>query len=287
MQINGKEMRDYVREYQRLSEKYKREGINVHTREKIANDMGLSVQQADRYKKIYLLISEIQELIFTDQIGMSNVYPIASHNIAEQHEIYGILQSAIRDNYKMSRSCVMQIVSEYRNGKRIWDEIKPKCASYASRQSQKSVCQHKEAKTFTSFESSLDSIKKLTGDEFALWFANFLKATGYCNVKVTGASHDEGVDIIVQKDSINYCFQCKNQNRVYLSAFQEVFYGKPDNCNIPVVVTTGSIAKTAMLSGERHGIQSWDGKYLSKLIKDAQQLDEYSTDYLIDNFECK
>ena len=132
MQINGKEMRDYVREYQRLNEKYKREGINVHTREKIANDMGLSVQQADRYKKIYLLISEIQELIFTDQIGMSNVYPIASHNVAEQHEIYGILQSAIRDNYKMSRSCVMQIVSEYRNGKRIWDEIKPKCSSYVS-----------------------------------------------------------------------------------------------------------------------------------------------------------
>lgn len=271
MQTKGKDMRDYVREYQRLIEKYEREGIKVHTREKIAKDMGLSVQQADRYKKIYLLISEIQELIFSNQIGMSSVYPIASHTIVEQREIYSILQSAIRDNYKLSRSCVLQIVIEYRNGKRVWSEIKPKCFSYTSKQSQKSDSQHNATKIFTPFESSLDAIKKLTGDEFVLWFAHFLETIGYCSVKVIGASHDEGADIIAQKGSVNYCFQCKNQNRVYISAFQEVFYGKPDNCNIPVVVTTGTIAKTAMLSGERHGIQSWDGKYLAKLIKDSQK----------------
>ena len=82
MKIKGQEIREYVREYRRLIDKYKREGVKVHTRKRIANDMGLSVQQADRYKHIYSLISEIQELVYTDVIGMSNAYPIDSHSVA-------------------------------------------------------------------------------------------------------------------------------------------------------------------------------------------------------------
>lgn len=272
MQIKGQEMREYVREYQRLIDKYKLEGIKVHTRKRIANDMGLSVPQADRYKHIFLLISEIQELIFTDVTGMSSVYPIASHSVAEQYEIYSILQGAIKENYKMVRPCIAQIVNEYRSGKRFWSEIKPACFMYAPNLSPKAGSRNHTAETVCQLGSSLDVLKKLSGDEFVLWFAQFLKKTGYTRVEVIDASFDEGVDLIAQKDGINYCFQCKNQKkRVYLSAFQEVFYGKPDNCNIPVVVTTGSIAKTAMRSGERHGIQSWDGKYLAKLIGEAQQ----------------
>ena len=117
MGTKGQEMREYVREYQRLADKYKREGLKVHTRTLIANDMGLSVQQADRYKHIYLLISEIQELIFTNQIGMSSAYPIATHSVAEQYEIYHILQEAVQEKYKMVRPCVTQIVNEYRRHK--------------------------------------------------------------------------------------------------------------------------------------------------------------------------
>lgn len=272
MQIKGQEMREYVREYQRLIDKYKREGVKVHIRKRIANDMGLSIQQADRYKHIFLLISEIQELIFTDVTGMSSVYPIASHSVAEQYEIYSILQGAIKDNYRMVRPCITQIVNEYRSGKRFWSEIKLACSAYAPSLPQRNDRQHYATEIDNPLESSLASIKNLSGDEFVLWFAHFLDKIGYSGIKIIGASFDEGADIIAQKAGINYCFQCKNQKkRVYLSAFQEVYYGKPDNCNIPVVVTTGSIAKTATRSGERRGIQSWDGKYLTKLIEEAQQ----------------
>ena len=137
MKIKGQEIREYVREYRRLIDKYKREGVKVHTRKRIANDMGLSVQQADRYKHIYSLISEIQELVYTDVIGMSNAYPIASHSVAEQHEIHIILQDAINDNYKMVRSCIAQIINEYRSGKfgrneprSVWsDKLRCSCGS--------------------------------------------------------------------------------------------------------------------------------------------------------------
>lgn len=269
MKIKGQEIREYVREYRRLIDKYKREGVKVHTRKRIANDMGLSVQQADRYKHIYSLISEIQELVYTDVIGMSNAYPIASHSVAEQHEIHIILQDAINDNYKLVRSCIAQIVNEYRRGKRVWNEIKPSCTVYAPKTSHQKKRQYPSVDIDKQPEASFDSIN--SGDEFVRWFASLLERIGYTGIKVIGASFDEGADVIAQKNGINYCFQCKKQKRVYLSAFQEIYYGKPDNCNIPVVVTTGTIAKTAMRSGERHGIQSWDGKYLAKLIEEARQ----------------
>lgn len=270
MKIKGQEIREYVREYQRLMDKYEREGLKVHIRLRIAHDMGLSIQQADRYKHIFSLISEIQKLIFTDQIGMSSVYPIATHSVAEQYEIYRILQEAIAEKYKMVRPCITQIVSEYRRGNKNWEEIKPMCVMYAPKVSPKMNIQ-RSVQEISDPTESLDSIRKLDGNEFVLWFASFLEKAGYNGVKVIDASFDEGADIIAQKDGINYCFQCKNQKKpVSLSAFQQVNYGKPDNCNIPVVVTTGSIAKTARRSGERHGIQSWDGKYLAHLIKGMQ-----------------
>lgn len=272
MRITGNEMREYTRDYQRLIDKYKREGINVHTRKKIANDMGLSIPQADRYKRISLLISEIQELIFAEVIGMSSSDPIASHSVTEQYEIYSILQGAIQENYRLVRQCVAQIVNEYRMGKRDWCEIKDSCSIYASKSHPGPGRQHSEIQTCTSVEFSLVSIKNMGGTEFVLWFARFLEKTGYNRVEVLDGSHDEGADIIAQKDGINYCFQCKNQKKpVGTSAFREVYYGKPDNCNIPVVVATGSIQKTAMRSGAKRGILSWDGKYLARLIQKTQQ----------------
>lgn len=64
--LTGTQIREYTRDYQRLVEKYANEGIVSHARERIAKDMGLSIQQADRYKKINSLISEIQELVYSD-----------------------------------------------------------------------------------------------------------------------------------------------------------------------------------------------------------------------------
>lgn len=266
MKITGTQIREYTRDYQRLVEKYANEGIIVHTRERIAKDMGLSVQHADRYKKINSLISDIQELVFTDVIGMSSTFPIATHADWEQQEIKDILFDAIRDHNKLTRPCVKHIVDEYRSGKKEWEEIK---ATY-NRPIGKTAKVSLNKKASTHIEESLESIRKLNGDEFVLWFANLLKDIGFSGIAIVGASHDEGTDIIAQKEGIHYCFQCKNQKQpVQKTAFKEVYYGKPANCNIPVVVATGNIAKTAIRSGEKRGIQAWDGKYLAQLIKEA------------------
>ena len=41
MKLSGAQIREYTRDYQRLVEKYASEGITVHTRERIAKDMGV------------------------------------------------------------------------------------------------------------------------------------------------------------------------------------------------------------------------------------------------------
>lgn len=271
MKLSGAQIREYTRDYQRLVEKYASEGITVHTRERIAKDMGLSVQQADRYKKINLLITDIQELVFSCDLGMSSSFPIATHFAWEQHEIKEILFEAIRDGCILTRPCVKHIVDEYRLGQKHWSDIK---SSYVQPiGTAERVTTNKT--TANHIEPSLEVLREMSGDEFVLWFSEFLKVLGYNNVSIVDASHDDGVDIIAQREGINYCFQCKNQKHpVQKSAFKEVYYGKPSNCNIPVVVATGSIAKTAIRSGEKRGIQAWDGKYLAQLIKDLCQDEE-------------
>lgn len=268
MNLTGTQIREYTRDYQRLEEKYANEGIVSHTRERISRDMGLSIQQADRYKKMNSLISDIQELVFDKVIGMSSSFPIATQSDWEQHEIKEILYSAIHDNWKLTRPCVKHIVDEYRSGKRDWTDIK----STYSQPLTKTTKIPRDSKTTIPTEASLELVRKMTGDEFVIWFASLLKDIGFSGISIVGASHDEGVDILANKEGIHYCFQCKNQKRpVQKNAFKEVYYGKPANCNIPVVVATGSIAKTAVRSGEKRGIQAWDGKYLAQLVKDTYE----------------
>lgn len=270
MKLTGTQIREYTRDYQRLIEKYESEGLAVHTREKIAREMGLSVQQADRYKKINSLVSDMQELVFTEVMGMSSSFPIATHAVWEQYEIKQILDEAMRDHCVLSRPCVKHIVDEYRSGKRHWEEIKATYV-YPVKKAPKSAS---ATNTNICADKSLESIRKMSGHEFVSWFSDFLKDLGHNGISIIGAAHDDGIDIISTKDGINYCFQCKNQTKpVRKTAFMEVYYGKPANCNIPVVVATGSIAKTAVRSGEKRGIQAWDGKYLAQMIKDTNQYD--------------
>lgn len=271
MKNNGLETRDSVRDYQRCQEKYEEEGIK-HTREKIAKDMGLSVQQADRYKQIAELISDIQELVFNSTLGMSSVQPISTHSRAEQYEIYNILQDAISENCTLTRDCIAKIVREYRNGKRLWSEIKPACTAYVEKVTTEGSLQSLKRMKREYFAAEIGSLENMSGKDFVLWFARLLRELGYSGVTVVDASYDQGVDLLAQKEGVKYCFQCKHQKEtVSISAFQEVYYGKSHDCNVAVVVASGKIAKNAVRSGEKRGIQAWDGKCLERLVRQMKK----------------
>ena len=83
----------------------------------------------------------------------------------------------------------------------------------------------------------------------------------------TQHSYDKGVDVVAQKDSVQYIFQCKNTARVGISALQEIWFAKRDADHVPVVVTRGTISKSAQRIAETRGIQCWDRKKLAQLEK--------------------
>ena len=264
--ITSLEIRNYVRDYQRYEEALSATG--KCTQNKMATAMGMSVQQVVRYRNIQLLIPELQELVYDKTIGLSSAQPISTHCHSEQHEIYRILKEALEDHCKLTRICVKQIVFEYRNGKKSWHDIKSACDIAARESKEPAQVQLPGSLEKKHAASILVDIASLSGKEFVFWFAALLEKLGYTGVSVTDSSYDQGADLLAQKDGLKYCFQCKHhKDTVSISAFQEVYYGKPADCNVAVVVASGRIAKNAIRSGAKRGIQAWDGSTLTRLVK--------------------
>ena len=95
-------------------------------REEVANRLGISVQQADRYKQFNKIILPVWDMVRNEEIGMSSVLPMASHTPEEQAEIYDIIVECVHsmdDDEKPNRKTVKMIIDKYREGKRSWQEI--------------------------------------------------------------------------------------------------------------------------------------------------------------------
>lgn len=92
-------------------------------REEIAKRLGISVQQADRYKAMNRIILPVWDMVRAEIVGMSSVQPMAKHTEEEQAEIYNIMQEALKTGVSLTRDTVKRIVDGYRDGKRTWGEI--------------------------------------------------------------------------------------------------------------------------------------------------------------------
>ena len=86
------------------------------------------------------------------------------------------------------------------------------------------------------------------------------------NINQTKLSGDDGIDIIAEKEGINYGFQCKcYSSPVGIKAVQEAFTGaKMYNCDIAVVITNNSFTPQAIHAAKQTRVRLWDR---SKLIE--------------------
>ena len=111
-------------------------------------------------------------------------------------------------------------------------------------------------------------VDEMDGDTFEHYFSTLLKKSGYCQVAVTKASGDYGVDVIAQKDGVKYAFQCKRYNqKVGVSSVQEIFSGKNMyNATKSVVVTNNYFTDNAITLANRLGVELWDRKRLIMLM---------------------
>ena len=116
---------------------------------------------------------------------------------------------------------------------------------------------------------SIEYVDALEGLEFEEYVSDVLKSIGYCNVSVTKASNDYGVDILAEKDNIRYAIQCKNYNSpLGNTCVQEVYSGKNYyNCHVAVVVTNSTFTKNAVELAQKDGVLLWDRNVLTDMIK--------------------
>ncbi len=118
---------------------------------------------------------------------------------------------------------------------------------------------------------SLDRIDSMTGIEFEQFTAQLLKRLKYKNVSVTKASGDQGIDVLAEKDGINYAIQCKNYSkRLDNTPIQEAFAGKTFyGCDVAIVITNNYFTDGAIELAKSIGVVLWDRDALKKMIFDA------------------
>ena len=92
-------------------------------REEIAKRLGISVQQADRYKQMNRVILPIWDMVRAEEVGMSSVVAMATHSEAEQMMILGIMQDALKKGETLTRDAMKKIIDGFRAGKKTWAEI--------------------------------------------------------------------------------------------------------------------------------------------------------------------
>lgn len=98
-------------------------GFKGSQREEIAKRLGISIQQADRYKTFNKIVLPIWDMVREEIVGMSSVLPMASHSAEEQTEILEIMNDCLKNDEKLTRDVCDKIIKGYRSGKKSYVEI--------------------------------------------------------------------------------------------------------------------------------------------------------------------
>lgn len=119
-----------------------------------------------------------------------------------------------------------------------------------------------------SVADELAKIDEMSGLEFEKYAADLLETEGYENVTVTQSSHDQGADILMERDGVRFSVQCKvYSTRLGNTPIQEItaareFY----DCHVGVVVTNSYFTDAAVELALANRILLWDRAYLASLI---------------------
>lgn len=119
------------------------------------------------------------------------------------------------------------------------------------------------AQTYENENIQYDS---MSGEEFEKYVAQILNKMGFCNIRLTKGSGDQGVDILAEKDRIRYAVQCKRySNPVGNKAVQEIFAGVSFyHCHVGIVATNNYFTKSAKELAYENGVVLWDKDFLDK-----------------------
>ena len=78
----------------------------------------------------------------------------------------------------------------------------------------------------------------MDGYSFEYFCADVLKKNGYCNVKVTQGSGDQGVDILAERDNIKYAIQCKHYSSASGNKLcRRLYWHEIYHCHVGIIMT--------------------------------------------------
>lgn len=119
--------------------------------------------------------------------------------------------------------------------------------------------------------STMTDFDSMTGPEFEQFCADILTKNTFTNVEITKGSHDQGIDILAEKEDIKYAIQCKcYSSNIGNEAVQEAFAGKAFyDCHVAVVLTNRFFTSSAQALAIKNGVLLWDRSKLQKLINYA------------------
>lgn len=119
---------------------------------------------------------------------------------------------------------------------------------------------------------SIPNYDQMEGHEFEYFCADLLEKNGYANVKVTQGSGDQGIDVLAEKEGVQYGVQCKcYSSDIGNKAVQEAFSGKTFyGCHVAAVLTNQHFTKSAIELAQVNKVLLWDREKLDSFIKNAK-----------------
>jgi restriction system protein len=122
-------------------------------------------------------------------------------------------------------------------------------------------------------QTSVRSIQELSWKEFEYLVGEAYKRKGYRVLENTQQGPDQGIDLVLSKDSEVTLVQCKNwkTNKVGVSVVREHFgVVMAEGASRGIVVCSGSFTEEAKAFGDKVDIELIGGRKLAKLISSVQ-----------------
>lgn len=113
---------------------------------------------------------------------------------------------------------------------------------------------------------SMAAVNAMSGQQFEVFCADVLRSVGFHQVRQTGGSGDQGVDILAVKDGRRYAVQCKRySSKLDNTPVQEVYAGRTYyGCDVAAVLTNNYFTEGARSLANATGVLLWDADWLMK-----------------------
>lgn len=119
--------------------------------------------------------------------------------------------------------------------------------------------------------SQIDLIDNMEGPKFEQFIVELLEKLEYEDVHQTGGSGDQGVDVLAEKDGVQYAIQCKRYSHTLGNTpVQEVNAGcQHYGCHVGVVVTNNYFTVDAKELAKSCKVLLWDRDKLVSMLRSA------------------